>query len=160
MADPLSVSASAIAVLGTGAACANTLWSIIQGIRDAPDELMALSNGVNNLNVIIDEARKVCESLATNDSSTTQFIETLESLLKEAEDVLGALNDLVSKYKLGVWKLDQSVSWLCRKTRAKKCLMRLQDTRMNIVVLLTSRTVSVFLRFYLQYFRNICSIFS
>jgi len=146
MADPLSLTATVITVLATGTACAKTLLSIIQDTRDAPVELMNLSNEVINLNAIIDEARKVCESLATDGSSTAHFIETLERQLKEAEDVLGALNGLVSKWKLSVGTLDQSVLWLCRKTRVKKCLVRLRDIRTNIAALFASQTVLVLLK--------------
>ena len=150
MADPLSVTASAIAVLGTGAACAKALLSIIQSIRNAPEELMALSNEVNNVNAIIHEVSKLCESLAVENSSTAQFIETLERLLKEAKVVLDALNNglvsLVWKPKSRVQKFDQSVSWLSRKTWAKKYLLRLQNIRTNITALLVSKTVLVLLR--------------
>jgi hypothetical protein len=145
MADPLSVIASAITILATGAACAKNLLSIIQGIRDAPEELVALSNEVNNLNAIIDEARKVYGSLAIDDLSTAQFIETLKRLLKEAGDVLGTLNGLVLKCKSEERTLDQSVLWLYRKSRTQKYLTRLQNIRMNIVALLASKTLSVLL---------------
>jgi hypothetical protein len=83
MADPLSVIASAIAVLSTGVTCANGLLGVIEDIRNAPNELIAHSNEVNNLNSIMDDAQKVCKSLATEGSSTTQFIDTFERLLKE-----------------------------------------------------------------------------
>jgi hypothetical protein len=150
MADPLSVTAGTIAVLGTGAACAKALLSIIQSIRNAPEELMALSNEVNNVNAIIHEVSELCESLAMDHSSTAQFLETLESLLKEAKVALDALNNglvpLVSNPKSRVQKLDQSVSWLGRKTWAKKYLLRLQNIRTNITTLLVSKTVLVLLR--------------
>lgn len=162
MADPLSIIASAIAVLQIGAVCAKSLLSIIQDIRDAPEELMVLSNEVNSLNAIIDEARKVSGSLVADASSTSQFIRTFKRLLKEAEDVLGALSILVSKYSSKPKRFDHSVSWLCRKTRANKCLMKLRDIRENVVALMTSETLSVLLlcMVYLQYRRNNLSVFS
>jgi len=143
MADPLSITASAIAVLQIGAVCAKSLLSIIQGIRDAPGELMVLSNEVNSLNAIIDEARKVSESLAADGSSTSLFIETFKRLLKEAEVVLGALNALLSKHNSKPLTFDHSFMWLCRKTRANKCLIRLRDIRANMIALLSSENVSV-----------------
>jgi len=153
MADPLSVGASAIALLQISAACAQSLLSIIQGIRDAPEELMVLSNEVNSLNAIIDEVRKVSGFLAADRSSTSQSIETIRRLLKEAEDVFVTLNALASKYKSNPRTLDHSVSWLCRKSRANKCLMRLRDIRANMMALLASESVSVLYNFP-RYHRN------
>jgi hypothetical protein len=153
MADPLSVGASAIALLQISAACAQSLLSIIQGIRDAPEELMVLSNEVNSLNVIIDEVRKVSGFLAADHSSTSQSVETITGLLKEAEDVFVTLNALASKYKSNPRTLDHSVSWLCRKSRANKCLMRLRDIRANMMALLASESVLVLYNFP-QYHQN------
>jgi len=126
MADPLSITASIIAVLTTCVACTKGLRNIIEGIRDAPEELMVLSNEVQNLNAIIIESRNVYRSLAVNGSSTSEFIESLQRLLKEAEDVLGALKTLLSSYTLQGRKY-QSVWWLCRKTRTNKYVLRLQN---------------------------------
>lgn len=145
MADPFSIVASAVTVLQIGTVCAKSLLSIIRSIRDAPEELMVLSNEVNNLNVIIDEAQKVSESLIADASSTSEFIGTFKRLLKEAEDVLGPLSILVSKYNSKPRTFDRSVLWLCRKTRAIKCLMRVRDIRENVVALISSENLSVLL---------------
>jgi hypothetical protein len=143
MAEPLSVAASAVAVLQIGAACAKSLLSIIQDIRDAPGELMVLSNEVNSLNAIIDEVQKVSGSLAGDGSSTSQFTKTIKRLLKEAEDVLVTLNTLALKYKSKPRTINHSVSWICQKSRANKCLTRLRDIRANIMALFASETALV-----------------
>jgi hypothetical protein len=159
MADPLSITASAIAVVQIGAVCAKSLLSIIQGIRDAPEELMVLSNEVNSLNAIIGEARKVSEFLVADGSSTSQFDRTFKRLLAEAEVVLSTLSTLVSKFNSKPGTFNHSVSWLCRKARANKCLMSLRDIRENVVALMTSENWSVLLIciIYLQYrCNNLC----
>jgi len=145
MADPLSITASAIAVFQISAICAKGIFSIIQSIRDVPEELMALSNEVNSISAIIDEAKNVSGYLATVDSPTSQFIATYKKILDEAGDVLGALNTLVSKCKSNSRKIDRSVAWLCRKTQAQKYLVRLRDIREKMVALLAARNMLVFL---------------
>jgi hypothetical protein len=152
MADPLSIAASAFAVLQIGAACAKSLLSIIQSIRDAPEELMILSNEVTSLNAIIDEARQVSGSLAAGGSSTSQFNETFERLLKEAEDTLRSLNTLASKYK-SKSRAIQSLWWLRQKTLVNKYFVRLRNIRGNMDSLLTSQTASVLFNLH-QYRRN------
>jgi hypothetical protein len=155
MAEPLSVIASAIAVIATSATCAKTLLGIIKDLRDAPDDLLVLSNEVTNITCIIDEAKEVCEGLASDDSSNPKLIETLEGLLKEAEGVLGDLTDMVSKYKSKLQILDQSVWWLRQKSTAKKYIMKLQDIRTKITELLNSKTRPVNLYFKFNILRTI-----
>lgn len=53
--DPFSATASAVALLGAGVACARTLRTLIKDFRDAPLELIALSNEVNDLNAVLAE---------------------------------------------------------------------------------------------------------
>lgn len=147
MADPLSISASAITVCATGIACARSILDIIQEIRDAPEDLIALSNEVNDLSCIVDEAGKVCRSLAVDSQTTIRFTDTLRRLLQEAEGALGELNGIVLKYKSKKRTLDQTVLWLRQKSRTKRHLMKLQGIRMGILELLTSATALVQLYF-------------
>lgn len=143
MADPLSVFASVITVLATGVACARSLLDIVHDIKDAPGELIALSNEVNDLTCVLDEGGKVCKSLAMNKLATAHFIETFQRLIKEAEAVLGELNSLVLRFKSQSRNIQQSVLWLRQKGRMKARLMRLQAIHTGVSVLLTSTTASV-----------------
>jgi hypothetical protein len=52
---PFSVAASAVALLGTRKSCARKLQSMIRDFRDAPVELTAQSNKVNDLNAVLSE---------------------------------------------------------------------------------------------------------
>ena len=51
MADPFSI----IAVTQTGLTVAQALTKLIQGLRSAPDELLALSNEVWNLKLVLEK---------------------------------------------------------------------------------------------------------
>ncbi|KIM97180.1 hypothetical protein OIDMADRAFT_182582 [Oidiodendron maius Zn] len=141
MADPLSVVASIVAVLSASIACVDGLSAIIQDIRNAPNELMALSNEINTLTCIIHGADTVCKSLAMESSSTTQFINTFESLLKEAEGILDDLNSMVSDYKSRVGRLKQTTWWMRQKNPIKIKIVRLKYIGRNISELLTLATV-------------------
>ena len=145
MAEPLSVIASVIAVIATAATCAENLSRIIQDIRHAPDELLALSNEINNVRSTVDDAKVACTCLATASSSTTKFIETLERLLKEAERVLDDLNRLVSEYNSKPHIRNRSLWWIRHKNTTKQHLMTLRKIRCSISELLTSANVSVLL---------------
>lgn len=144
MADPFSIVASALTVLQIGAICANSFLSIIEGVRDAPEELIAILNEINRLNAIKDEVRKVPASLAAVGSSTPQSIATLRELCEEADDALRDLNTLALKFNSNPQKLNRAVSWLCKKTRAEKYLTRLRNIRENMVALLAAEHMSVF----------------
>lgn len=145
MAEPFSVIASAIAVVTAGVACSNSLLKIIETIRKAPEELIALSNEVNTLNGIVDEARELCESFAADSSSTTRFITTFETQLKAAEIVLGTLAKMVLEYKSLEQTNKQLMLWLRKKSRATKCHVELRDIRTNIQELITIASTLVFI---------------
>jgi phage tail sheath gpL-like len=53
--DPFSATASAVALLGAGVTCARILRNLIKDFRDAPLELIAMSNEVNDLNAVLAE---------------------------------------------------------------------------------------------------------
>jgi hypothetical protein len=57
MADPLSLSASIIAVLGTSISVAKTLNTLIRGYREAPTAITALSNEVSDLVLVLSEIK-------------------------------------------------------------------------------------------------------
>jgi hypothetical protein len=57
MADPLSLSTSIIAVLGTSISVAKTLNTLIQGYREAPTAITALSNEVSDLVLVLSEIK-------------------------------------------------------------------------------------------------------
>ena len=54
MADPLSITASIIAVVGA-AECVTKTLAKIRSIRNAPDELLALINEVSDLKIILSD---------------------------------------------------------------------------------------------------------
>lgn len=53
MADPVSAAASLVTLISFSAGCAKQLSKLIQTFRHAPEEILALSNEVNDLNVIL-----------------------------------------------------------------------------------------------------------
>lgn len=151
MADPFSVVASAIAIATAGVACSHSLLSIIETIRKAPEELIALSNEVTNLNYIINEARELCGSLAADSSSTSEFITNFETQLRDAKDVLDILNVMVSEYKSMEQTHKQLMLWLRKKKQATKCQMKLKGIRMNIREIIMTANTLVFIMSTLIY---------
>ena len=57
MADPLSVGSGIVALICACTAIGNCTVSFIGALRDAPLELLMLSNEANNLNAILNEIK-------------------------------------------------------------------------------------------------------
>lgn len=60
MADPLSVASGLVAVIGASTACAKQLSAIVRSYRDAPGEILALTNEVSDMSVVLTEMTAVC----------------------------------------------------------------------------------------------------
>ena len=72
MSEPLGVSASVIAVLGAGISIGRALNTVIQGYREAPKAITALSNEVSDLVLVLDEVRS--RSIENNAGTTSSNI--------------------------------------------------------------------------------------
>ena len=64
MTDPLSVTAGAIAVIGVCTTCAKQLDSLRRGFRDAPEEILALSNEISDMTVVLTEVKAIYQDVA------------------------------------------------------------------------------------------------
>lgn len=74
MADPLSVGSGLVTLISTCTAIGKHTVSFIEALRDAPLELVFLSNELNDLNAILNEVSHVFSTKAHEQTipSTTQ----------------------------------------------------------------------------------------
>jgi hypothetical protein len=105
MSDPLSVTVSAVTLPATCISFAEALYSFIKGIRDAPSDLLNLSNEVHNLHAVLVDVNRFAEHSTT----TPRVTDTLDNFLTEAKEVLGEIEGLLSTCKLKLLLLDRCV---------------------------------------------------
>ena len=91
MADPFSI----IAVTETGLRVANTLTNIIKNLRNAPSELLALSNEIWNLKLVLEDVSELPRDALTSD---TEKVATLDVLIYQSKIKLDELSTLISQW--------------------------------------------------------------
>ena len=95
MADPLSLAASVIAVVGVAKGVALTM-SKIKNIHNAPAEVLALSNEVSDLQILLDDVQK---HIVRNPYLSQERLQYLSTLVGKAKDKLLQLDELI-QYRL------------------------------------------------------------
>lgn len=138
MADPLSISASIIAVLGAGVSVSKALNTVIQGYREAPAAITALSNEVSDLVLVLQEVRSRVENLADGLNLTVA--------IRKADAKLGELRSFVES--LGVLMVGTGTKnrfhkarWVARKKTARVLKQDLKDLKSDIILLLGARNL-------------------
>ena len=135
MADPLSITASVIAVVGAAEGVGKTL-NKIRNFRDAPKELLALINDISDLRIVLGDL----ESHLTQNAPSIQEeqSEHISTLLNRAKEQLLQLDELVHYRLTRSDSTPQQVKisrqeWAKATSTIKKYRKRLQNTRLNIV---------------------------
>ena len=97
MADPLSITASIIDVIGAAKGVSKTI-NKIRNFRDAPNELLSLINEISDLRIVLGDIQG---NLTQNASSIhlQEQSEHMSTLLNRAKEQLLQLNELV-QYRL------------------------------------------------------------
>ncbi|KAL9117658.1 MAG: hypothetical protein Q9187_005803 [Circinaria calcarea] len=143
MADPLSGIASVVTILDTGAKCAKHLRRLVQDFRHADDELTALSNETNDLNVVLTEVERAGHAIKNaGNLPQTQVIDALSTQLDRARRKLTELESL-TKLLLppGSIKADK-IAWIRKKATARRLQVDLRDVRQSLHALLDTTTAA------------------
>jgi hypothetical protein len=135
MADPLSITASALTVLETSSACARILVHIIRGLKNAPAELTALSNEVNDIKVVLYNIKAVCKPTEQGSSLSQEFLDMTSKQLTEAGEILAELEELLKRHI--PLSSSSRCSWPLKKGKAGRLHLKLKDLRMNLLAQLT-----------------------
>ena len=151
MADPLSVTASIIAVLGAAEGVSKTLAKI-RNLRHAPEELLALINEVSDLRIILGDVQNYVRDNA-GFPALQDTLQHLSVLLNRGKEKLLQLDELV-QYRL---TKPESVTdqikvsrreWARAKTTIDTFRQDLRDIRLNIItqMVVMNSWVSIILR--------------
>ena len=103
MADPLSITASIIAVVGAAEGVTKTLAKF-KSIRNAPDELLALINEVSDLKLVFSDIQNHIVIQRAQIPQTKE--QNISTLVKRAKDKLLELDQLI-QYRLVKPESDQ-----------------------------------------------------
>ena len=143
MADPLSIIASIIAVIGAAESVGKTL-NRIRDITNAPDEVLALSNEISDLTVVL----KHVETYVTAADGAVISLENLEHLsvlAKRAQSKLAQLERIMNNHLPEPGGANRRSSllrlqWALLKTKVDGLRVDLRDIKLSIVVQMTTVT--------------------
>ena len=137
MPDPLSVSASLVAIVGAGISVGKTLEALIRDYRETPVAVTALSNEVSDLVLVLTEVRAVVDQ---NAGQTVQT--TLVTVLERADAKLVLLKTFVDGLD-AAGKLDrvERVKWTRKKKKAALLKKELAVIKGDLILLMGSRVL-------------------
>ena len=141
MADPLSVITSVVTLLDTGTKCAKHLRRVVQDFRHADDELTALSNETNDLNVVLTEVEYACQAIKNAGTlPQTQVIDALRIQLDRARRKLVELETLTRLLLPPGSIKANKLAWISKKATARRLQVDLRDLRHSLHALLDTTT--------------------
>ena len=130
--DPLSLTASLLAILGAGGAIAKGL-NKIRNLKDAPAVLLQLNNEVTDLHILIRGVDELYNQ--RGDSINISQRDIIYSTLARAKEALLELEQLISyrwtkETNNGV-EVDRSV-WIRAQTKMKETKDRIRNVRTDL----------------------------
>ena len=141
MADPFGI----LAVCTTSFKVAQALHGLIVRVREAPNELLALSNEVCNRKFVLDS---VAKAVRDEERSGASQLSQIGPMLFQARVKLDGLDKLISKWaKMDAWgdsvhigKMDRFF-WLREKTKVWELQKQRREIRQGLIVLLGAGNV-------------------
>ncbi|KAL6355599.1 hypothetical protein LRP88_11201 [Fusarium phalaenopsidis] len=139
MAEALGVVGSVIGIIQITATVALRLNSLVQGIRDAPDDIRHLQDDVANLAAVLDTTHELSEQYQHVEApSLTRALKgQLGTCEKSMQDIRTFLNPLVQK-ALGGNKFIRMVEWNLKKSELRDLRGRLSEGKAGLNLTITS----------------------
>ena len=137
MADPLSLTASIIAVLGAAEGVGKTLKRI-KNIYNAPTEVLALINEISDLRIILSDLQGYITQNTTRPQLPSEQLRHMSVLLQRAKDRLLELDQLVEYQLLKPESRSDHIrvsrrEWAKAKETVGRFRQSLRDIRLDIV---------------------------
>lgn len=134
MADPLSIAASAIAVIGAAQQVCKGV-SKLRALQKAPEEFSALMNEVSDLQVVLQQVVSItCDF--SHEQQRRGEVAALKSHIKRAKDQLLHLDELVTsnltKYARNGDRKVARMAWMLEQNRVRTMTDGLRNVRWNI----------------------------
>lgn len=133
--------ATLFALVGVGIQTATTIDKVISGLRNAPKELLELSNEVTATNQVLDRARQVLEQHQSRSATRALAVEAhpvnFGHIIGRANAyyvrIMNTVESLKSQEKNGLLKYANRVMWMKTKERLKELQGGLRACREEIV---------------------------
>ena len=137
MADPLSITASIIAVVGAAEGVTKTLAKI-KSIRNAPDELLPLINEVSDLKIILSDMQNYITQNTQKPQISQQELRNISTLINRAKEKLLELDQLIQYRLVKPESISDQIKvsrreWLRAKSTIEKFRQSLRDIKLNIM---------------------------
>lgn len=131
MAEAFGIVAAVIGVVDVGTRVAVQLLAIRHAWKKAPLEILALSNEVSDLNIVMHYTKGACES-AKPASTNPDFIKVLDEHIRSAQLHLSEVTDILYPL-LAMKELKRKTKWLKMKARlmAKRNDLKMVRTRIR-----------------------------
>ncbi|KAJ4221125.1 hypothetical protein NW759_007194 [Fusarium solani] len=139
MAEALGIVGSVIGIIQITATVALRLNSLVQGIRDAPDDILHLQDDVANLAAVLDTTHELSEQYQHVEApSLTRALKgQLGTCEKSMQDIRTFLNPLVQKASGGN-KFIRMVEWNLKKSELRDLRGRLSEGKAGLNLTITS----------------------
>jgi hypothetical protein len=148
--DPLSFTASLIAVVGAVATVAQQLEELRTALRTASNTICLVTNELSDLRIVLGACESAVKELYTNStehhppttlSDAASLFDKAKKLLKDLENAvrscLKASDNEEGKIKPRVLK----IRWLREKGKIKALQEQLRETKQDILVLMESHSL-------------------
>ena len=151
MADPLSITASIIAVLGAIEGVTKTLAKI-KNIRNAPQELLALINEVSDLKLILSDVQSYVTEATARLDLPQEPLQHMSTLANRARSRLLELDELIQYRFTKADSITDQIKvsqreWARGRSIIETFRQSLRDIRLNIVTQMVVLNSCVSFRF-------------
>ncbi|KAK3371177.1 hypothetical protein B0T24DRAFT_306629 [Lasiosphaeria ovina] len=150
MAEPLSMLAGIASLITTTTRISGALHKIHRGLKNGPELLLALSNEIADLTLVLDQTQRAQDrlgQLSSDDSTAGAAI--LKSQLDKAHNVLSKL-DKLSADLLKRKRSLQRVKWVLHESKATTLKDEMREVRRRIHEILTANNATTSARIELQ----------
>ena len=140
MAEVFGTISAAIGVLDVSTRGVQRLHHIIKTWNNAPAELLALTNEIEDLKLLlseIDSAKVTIEDAAQQDAG---FVAALGDQLSKAEKLCQSLSDTINELTK-LKKYEKKANWVRREGRVENLKREFRQVREHINALLTTHNV-------------------
>lgn len=146
--DPLSFTASLIAVIGTAATVAQELNALQVSLRDASGLLSALINEISDLRIILEACSSAVTELyrSANTANPPTPLADAEKILNRTKCHLEDLEKAILSCFKGSSDLSNispgvKLRWLREKGKVERLQVKLRDSKQHLLMLLESQSV-------------------
>ncbi|KAK3372296.1 hypothetical protein B0H63DRAFT_550805 [Podospora didyma] len=150
MPEPLSIVVGVGSLVNATTRISSCLQKLYQGLKNGPDLIIALSNEIVDLTLVLDQTQRANDNsgrLKSDDSAA--FVDALQSQLDKAQDLISKLETL-SKSLLKRKRSVQRVKWLLNDSKATALRDEVREVRRRIYEILTAHNTSISARIELQ----------